>query len=266
MKHLLKPFQILYCIYAFTIFVALMLVIFPFALIASFFGRIRGGNAVYRLCMLWGDCWLPLVGIIHKNIYESREPKDTQFIYVANHISYMDAPVIVKTLRRPIRPLGKYEMSKIPVFGYIYKNTIVTVDRSSAEARARSVRQLKAVLRKDISIFIFPEGTFNTTGKPLKEFYDGAFRIAIETQTPIRPVLFLDAYNRQHYGSVLSLNPGRSRSVFLEPVPVQGYTMQDVQLLKQEVFDRMERKLIEYKASWIEVQTEKSKVKSQTQE
>ena len=260
MKLVLKPFQIIYCIYALTVFVALMIIIFPFVLTASFFGRIKGGNAVYRLCMFWSDCWFPLVGIIHKNIYESDEPKDQQFIYVANHIAYIDAALIVKTLRQPIRPLGKAEMSKIPVFGYIYKNVIVLVDRSSAEARARSVRQLKAVLRKNISIFIFPEGTFNTTGKPLKDFYDGAFRIAIETQTPIRPVLFLDAYDRLNYHSIFSFNPGRSRSVFLEPVPVDGYTMHDVQLLKQQVYDIMESKLLEYGASW--VKSQKLKVKS----
>ena len=260
MKQVLKPFQIIYCIYAFIAFIALMLIIFPFVLTASFFGRIKGGNAVYRLCMLWGDCWFALVGIFHRNIYESDEPPNKQFIYVANHISYLDAPVIVKTLRRPIRALGKAEMAKVPVFGYIYKSVIVLVERNSAEARARSVRQLKAVLRKNISIFIFPEGTFNLTDQPLKEFYDGAFRIAIETQTPIRPLLFLDAYDRQHYRSVFSFNPGRSRSVFLEPVPVAGLTLHDVPALKQQVYDIMERKLLEYKASWIKSQ--KLKVKT----
>jgi 1-acyl-sn-glycerol-3-phosphate acyltransferase len=41
---------------------------------------------------------------------------------------------------------------------------------------------------------MFPEGTFNETNAPLKDFYDGAFRIAIETKTAVKPVLFLDAY------------------------------------------------------------------------
>ena len=159
--------------------------------------------------------------------------------------------IVAKTFRKPVRPLGKAEMAKVPVFGYIYKNAIVTVDRTNAERRAKSVRQLKAVLRKGISIFIFPEGTFNLTHQPLKEFYDGAFRIAIETQTPIRPVLFMDAYNRLHYDSIFSLNPGRSRSVFLDPIPVNGYTLHDVQKLKQEVYEIMEKKLVEYRAGWI---------------
>jgi 1-acyl-sn-glycerol-3-phosphate acyltransferase len=229
-----------------------MILIFPFVIIASFFGRIKGGNAIYRLCMLWGDIWFFLVGIRHRNIFETPIDRDKQYIYVANHISYLDAPVIVKSLRSPIRALGKYEMSKVPIFGYIYKKAIVMVDRRDAEKRARSVRILKSVLRRKISIFIFPEGTFNLTNKPLKDFYDGAFRIAIETQTPIKPALFLDAYNRMNHESIFSLNPGKSRTIFLETIEVDAYTMQDVQKLKERVYELMERKLIEYRASWIE--------------
>lgn len=252
MKYLLKPLQFIYSLYAFAMFIGLMLLIFPFVIIASFFGRIKGGNAIYRLCMLWGDLWFFLIGMPHRNIYEKKPQRDQQYIYVANHISYMDAPVIVKSLRRSIRVLGKSEMAKVPVFGYIYKYAVVIVNRSNAEERAKSVRQLKSVLRKGISIFIFPEGTFNLTHQPLKDFYDGAFRIAIETQTPILPVLFLDAYDRMHYRSIFALTPGRSRSIFLEPVPVNGYTLSDVQKLKQQVYELMDTKLREYKASWIE--------------
>jgi 1-acyl-sn-glycerol-3-phosphate acyltransferase len=142
-------------------------------------------------------------------------------------------------------------MSRIPLFGFIYKNAIVTVDRSNAAARANSVRVLKSVLRKDISIFMFPEGTFNETHRPLKEFYDGAFRIAIETQTPVKPILFLDAYDRLPYESLFSLNPGRSRSVFLKEISVEGLSLKDVPALKQKVHDVMEQALIRYKAGWI---------------
>src|SRR5689334_18759469 len=141
MKLLLKPFQVIYCVYALICFVAIMLLVFPFVIIVSFFGRIKGGNAIYRLCTFWGDLWFLLTGIWHRNIYESVEDDKSQYIFVANHISYLDAAIIVKTLRRPIRPLGKAEMAKVPIFGYIYKKTIVTVDRTDAERRAKSVRQ-----------------------------------------------------------------------------------------------------------------------------
>jgi 1-acyl-sn-glycerol-3-phosphate acyltransferase len=228
-----------------------MFVVLPFVVVGSLFGKIHGGNFIYYACCIWADVWIFVIGIRHRNLYEAAHDKEKQYIFVANHMSYFDAPIIVKTLRQPVRVLGKSEMSKVPFFGFIYKKAIVTVDRRSPENRARSVRVLKSVLRKRISIFIFPEGTLNETGLPLKEFYDGAFRIAIETQTPIKPILILDTFKRLHYASIFSLNPGRSRSVFLEEISVQGLTSKDVIDLKQKVFHIMEQKLIEYKADWI---------------
>jgi 1-acyl-sn-glycerol-3-phosphate acyltransferase len=248
MRYLLKPFQWLYCIYALLLFIGIMLLLFPFMLIASLFGRITGGNMIYRLCMLWGDIWFFLIFIFHRNYYEQPADKSKQYIFVANHISYLDAPIIVKAIRRPIRALGKTEMATVPVFGFIYKYAVVRVDRSDAENRAKSVRNMKSVLMKGISIIVFPEGTFNMTSKPLKEFYDGAFRVAIETQMPIKPILFLDAYN---YRSVFSLNPGKNRVIYLEEIPVDGLTQKDVAMLKQKAFEVMDNKLREYNASWI---------------
>lgn len=243
--------RLVYSFYALITFILFMLVVIPPVIIASFFGKVRGGNAIYRLCSYWADVWFFIIGIRHRNIYEYPHDKNKQYIFVANHISYLDAPVIVKTLHQRVRALGKAEVSKVPIFGFIYRNAVVTVDRSSSTHRANSVRILKSVIHKGISIFIFPEGTFNETGKPMKEMYDGAFRIAIETQTPIKPILFLDTWHRMHYSTAFSINPGRSRSVFLKEIPVEGLTNKDVDMLKQKVHQYMEQKLREYKAGWI---------------
>ena len=89
------------------------------------------------------------------------------------------------------------------------------------------------------------------THQPLKEFYDGAFRIAIETQTPIKPILFLDGYKRMHYRNIFTLTPGKNRAIHLAEIPVQGLTLDDIPQLKQTVFDVMEAKLRAYKANWI---------------
>jgi len=201
--------------------------------------------------MFWGDIWFPMVGILHKNIYEVPHDNRQSYIFVSNHISFLDAAIIVKTHRLPVRALGKEETARIPVFGYIYKNAIVTVNRENEADRFRSVKILKSLLKRHISILIFPEGTFNQTGNPLKSFYDGAFRIAIETQTPLKPVLFLDMYDRMPYGKLFSLTPGKSRSIFMEEIPVSGLTMQDVETLKNKVYALMEERLLHYKASWI---------------
>ena len=252
MRILLKPFQILYVVYAFVLFVALMIPVFIWALLVLPFGRIRGGNLVYYGCIAWADVWFALVFIFHRNIYLQELKSNQSYIFIANHISYLDAALIPKTFRHSIRPLGKVEMAKVPIFGFIYKNAIVSVDRSSAENRAKSVLLLKSILKKGISILVFPEGTFNMTHRPLKDFYDGAFRIAIETQTPIKPVVLLNGYDRMHYNSIFSLNPGKSQSIFLPEVSVQGLTLKDVGLLKEKVFEVMSDELVRRGAKWIE--------------
>jgi len=85
----------------------------------------------------------------------------------------------------------------------------------------------------------------------LSQFYNGAFRLAIETQTPIKPLLFLDAYDRMHYDTVFSMNPGISRAIYLDEIPVTGLTLDDVETLKEQVYRTMENHLHQLKATWI---------------
>lgn len=251
MKLLLKPIQWIYSIYAMVMFVATTLLVFPFVFIASFFGRIRGGNFIYKVCKVWGGMWFVLIGVRHKNIYEVPHDESRQYIFVANHISYMDIPPIILAINQPLRILAKFEMSKIPIFGFMYKRATIMVDRRDAERRARSIRLMKSVLNRHISIFIFPEGTFNETDKPLKEFFDGAFRIAIETQTPIKPLLFIDTLDRLHYKSIFSFSPGKCRTIFLAEIPVEGLQLQDIVMLKNKVYAAMEEGLLRYKPQTI---------------
>ena len=202
---------------------------------------------MYIIAKVWGKIWYICIGLMHKNYFESIPDKNRQYIFVANHSSYMDIPALVRCMQQPYRVLGKYEMVKIPVFGFIYKCAVILVERSSAEKRAKSFQELKQALAKGLSIFIFPEGTFNETGKPLKNFYDGAFRIAIETQTPIQPIIFLDTIKRLPPGHLLQLTPGKSRAVFLKPIAVNNFThASDIGALKKLVYQEMESALIQY--------------------
>lgn len=247
MKILLKPLQWIYCMYALLAFIAVMFIAVPFVVVALFFGRITGGNFIYKVCKAWGFTWYFLVGIRHQNIYEAAHDLSRQFIFVANHISYMDIPPTVMAINQPVRVLAKYEMSKVPVFGFIYKSATVLVDRSNAEKRAESIREMKDFIRHHISIFIFPEGTFNETPAPLKDFFDGAFRIAIETETPVKPMLFIDTADRLHFSSIFTLTPGKCRVVFMDEVPVKGLTIEDLPVLKQRVHNLMEAGLRKYR-------------------
>ena len=247
MQFVTKALQFLYSIYAFLLFVVCVIIAFPLTLICSLFGKVTGGNLMYRCYAALFRGWYLLTGIYHKDIYESEEDHSSQYIFVANHISYMDIPPFLLAIHQPVRILGKYEMVKVPVFGWIYRMAVVLVERSSPEARARSVRALRSALKRNISIFIFPEGTLNETGEPLKDFFDGAFRLAIEMQTPIKPLLFIDTVDRLHYSSLFRLTPGPNRVVHLPEVPVDGLTMNDLKALKQKVHDIMDAGLRRYR-------------------
>lgn len=244
LKKIVYPF---YLAFAYLTFVAGLLIIFPGVLLALLIGQPTAGNMVIRLSRAWSDGWLFLIGVRPTIMTESPVDPNKHYVFVANHISYIDIPLIFQGIRKnSFRVLGKIEMSKIPVFGLLYRLAVVLIDRTSAKSRAESISKLQEVLNQNISIFIFPEGTFNESKKPLKNFYDGAFRIAIETQTPIKPIVFLDAVNRMHHKSIFSITPGPSRAVQLPEIPVNGYTQDDIATLKKATFDAMEACILKY--------------------
>jgi len=216
-------------------------------------GKSRGGNIMYDLFRVMAKIWLRLTAINHKITYEATPNPDSQYIFVCNHISYLDAILIIPTLTHHFRPIGKYELLKIPIFGFLYKYCVITVNRSSAEDRARSLNDLRKVLATGISILVFPEGTFNETREPLKNMYDGAFKLAIETGKTIQPVLLLDSFDRLHFSSLFKLTPGKSRAIYIEQIKPSDYPHADPKELKAITEKIMSDKLIEYKAPWINI-------------
>ena len=239
----------LYVIYAAFWFIGIMFLILPFICLASFFGIVTGGNIIFYFLWFWSRTWFPIVGMPVKRIYQGNQAHDGAMIFVVNHCSYLDAALAVGRIRLPFRPLGKIEMQKIPVFGFIYRHAVVSVDRSSAKDRAKSVRKMMDMIRKGVSILIFPEGSTNRTGEPMTPFHNGAFKIAIETQTDIKPVLFLDNVDRLPDGKgLLALNPGRIRILYMQPIIVKGLTMEDLPALKQRVYDEMHAALLQYRS------------------
>jgi 1-acyl-sn-glycerol-3-phosphate acyltransferase len=247
MKPILSFFRFFYCLYAFLWFLILLIGLTPGILLAALLTQPQSGNLVNYLCRFWSFTWFGLIGILHQNVYSDKDDPAVSYVFVANHISYLDIPVIFRAIRpHMIRVLGKAEMARIPLFGTLYKMAVVMVDRSSTENRARSLLVLKKMLQRQISVFIFPEGTFNESGQPLKAFYPGAFQLAIETNTPIRPVVFLGTHRLMHYRSVWTLRPGICRAIHLPAIPVEGLSVKDVSALMGQVHRVMERTIIEY--------------------
>jgi 1-acyl-sn-glycerol-3-phosphate acyltransferase len=121
----------------------------------------------------------------------------------------------------------------------LYKKVVVMLDRKNPESRAASVQALKVEIAAGQSIFIFPEGTMNTTDELLGNFYDGAFRIAIETQTPLVPMVLINAKALLPRKAPLQVKPGTITCLFLPPVQVTGLGLADVESLKATVKAQM---------------------------
>ena len=237
----------LYVSYCIILFVVFFLVLFPFFLLFGFFGA-WGRKAVWQIIRGWSYVWFFLIGMPAKRIYLQKPDKRRNYIVVANHVSYIDTPLIFRTIPFFVRPLAKKELAKIPLFGRLYKQVAVLVDRSDASSKSKSIHLLRRTLQSEGSIFIFPEGTFNETEDPLRPFYDGAFRLALRTGTNILPVIFPDTIKRWHYSSLWKWSPGINRAVFLPEVSVADFDVNDIQGLKKKVFDDMWQAMLTYKS------------------
>ena len=199
---------------------------------------------VYRINYVWLTSWGLLSGIIIQTKGDKkRDPKET-YVFISNHCNLFDIVMTGSRIQHAFMPLAKKEVLKVPVLGQLVGINSVPVDRSSKESRRQSFERMVERIRQKTSILIFPEGTRNRTAKPLKEFYDGGFRLAITTQVPIMPIVLLNIRKLQPVGTFL-VSPGKISLNFLDPIPTKGMELTDVEKLKQMVFDRMQKFILE---------------------
>lgn len=244
-KLLKKVASFLFLIWGFLVFISAMIFVLPFILLMSaLFKKKKGQNILFFFLKIWA--WIFSVLCFFPVRIRGREKLNTDkaCIYVCNHNSYLDAIVVVLSIPGSFKPLGKIEMVKTPIFGMIYRRVVVLIDRKSQESRARSVEELKFDLENGQSILIFPEGTMNRTDKPLSEFYDGAFRLAIETQTDIVPMVILNARKLLPRNNALGIRPGVLESIFADRINVGRMKTENLGDLKNRVYRCMEELII----------------------
>ena len=246
-KTQINPIRYIYSIYGLMLLVAFLIALFPFALLVLFLRKPLGGNLFYKVASEYARCWLFFMRIHYKELYieHSVFNKKEAAIYIANHQSYIDIILMLSVMNTPFRPLGKDQMSKIPVFGFFYDRLVITVNRESSTSKIQSLLSLSKTLEAGMSVFIFPEGTFNETTSPLKIFRTGAFQLAIKKRVTIRPLLFLDSKDRMHYSSLLSMRPGPCRVAFLKEI--HSNCQQKTEQLKDKVFETMKQALLEFR-------------------
>jgi len=235
-------FSKLYIVWVLLVFTAFMILFLPGFLIPPIFGP-RAVVVTHFFIKCWSRIYSILNFIPYEIRHRERIKRGASYIFVSNHTSYMDIPALVVTIKGQFRALAKKELLKIPVFGWIAQIMCVVVDRSSNESRRQSMDNLKRILGMGISVLIFPEGTQNRTKEILQPFYDGAFRIAVETQQPIIPIVVLNAGEIMPPGKVF-IKPGKIVVVIGEEIPTTGLTLTDVKELREKVFGIMSQMIV----------------------
>jgi 1-acyl-sn-glycerol-3-phosphate acyltransferase len=198
----------------------------------------------YKVAQFWGKSILFGMGFWEevKNIQHIEKTKS--YMFIANHTSMIDIMLMLSVVKNPSVFVGKIELTKIPLFGYIFKRTSIIVDRNCSKSRIEVYNEAQKRLNNGLSVCIFPEGLVpSDENVVLSEFKNGAFRLAIEHQIPIVPMTFFDCKKRFSY-TFFSGSPGKLRVKVHPFIDTQGLTLKDKESLKKQAFDLIFNELV----------------------
>ena len=191
----------------------------------------------------WGSWVLFWMGFrIELDNQSTINPKQS-YIIIGNHTSVMDIMVLLKLIKLPFVFVGKIELSKIPIFGPFYKKSNIMVDRKSPKSRKEVYDQVINFVNKGNGIAIYPEGGVPDTKIMLAPFKNGAFRMAIEHQLPIIPMVYLDNKRKFPY-DVYKGSPGKLRVKILPIIQTKGLTLKDLDDLRDFAYKLMYNELM----------------------
>ncbi|WP_396209940.1 lysophospholipid acyltransferase family protein [Flavobacterium sp.] len=188
----------------------------------------------FKIARIWAKIILIGMGFNYKISGQDVFEEGKSYVLVANHTSMTDIMLMLVLVKNhPFVFVGKKELAQIPIFGFIYKRVCILVDRSNSRSRFQVFERAQKRILQGLSICIFPEGGVPEEHIVLDEFKDGAFRIAIEHQLPIVPMVFFDNKKRFSY-TFFSGSPGKMRAKILPIIPTKGKTLNDKNELKQQ--------------------------------
>ena len=213
--------RLIYCVILWTFF----------ALIAA----IAGIPALYltgRIDVLWNlSLWAArtgrrLAGIRVRAVgRESLEP-GRAYLFMANHTSNLDPPIITPLLGRRIAIIAKQELFKIPLFGYaMRKANFVALNRADRRSAVESVGNAVHVLQSGLGMMVFPEGTRSRDGL-LLPFKKGPFHLAMEAGVPVVPITVVGAHEAWPKGT-MKLRAGEVVVYFHRPIDPRRFASRE---------------------------------------
>jgi len=237
----MKFVRLVHTIYSFTIFSALFLVFFPLLLYPILFPKqFQWVGIINRW---WAKCMFILTFLPYRIECRTKLDRTKQYIFCPNHFSYLDIPTMGLN---PVNTIfvGKNDMEKIPLFGFMYRKLHITVNRASLKSRFNTILASMKAIDEGKSLVIYPEGGMVTKEPPkMCAYKDGAFRTAIEKQIAIVPVTIPFNWIILPDEEKMRLHQGTVKVIFHEPIETKGMTLNDIPNLKQQVFSIIDTEL-----------------------
>jgi len=235
MDFIKRIFIRLYSTYGFFIFGLLFILLFPFFLVFILLNDKH--PFVFTLNRIWAYLFFKLIFIPVEVVYEEKLPKNGQYIFCANHTSYLDIPII-GYLNYKAAFIGKSSLAKVPIFGFMFRRIHITVDRKKLRSRSEAIKRAFDVLGKGVSLIFFPEGGIISKNPPaLANFKDGAFRAAIEKQIPVVPVTIPFNWIILPDDNKFLLNWRKAKIVVHKPIVADNADAATVKLVKEKTFE-----------------------------
>ena len=180
------------------------------------------------LIQIWMKVFFTLTGVRRKFVGKSHFKKGENYVVVCNHHSFLDPPLSSPGIPTANKTIAKIEMSRIPLFGIVYKRGSVLVDRKNEESRKASYGKMKEILEMGLHMCIYPEGTRNKTAEPLQRFHDGAFKLAIDAGKAIIPSLIFNSRLVMPPDKGFYFWPHKVEMHFLPPIYPEGKSIAEL--------------------------------------
>ena len=215
-------------------FVITFLIIFIPSMLAYLFKDEKKGQYYFiKVSKVWMDFWLLLIGCPVTITGKENFKPGHNYVVVFNHNAMLDVPLSAPHVPGPNKTIAKSSFAKVPIFGWFYTRGSVLVNRKDDRSRIKSFEAMKSVLASGMHMCIYPEGTRNRTAEPLKQFYDGAFKLATETQKEIMPCVIIGTRKAMPIHKPFYLLPVKLKMHFLPAVPAHNISSKE---LKEKVF------------------------------
>ncbi len=198
----------------------------------------------HRLRSVWGQIIMFLSGLSPKTSYKAKLDKNEQYIFVANHFSYLDILSLNVQINHYFRFLAKSELARIPLFGMFFRTIDIAVNRSSVRDSVSAFQLAEKAIMAGDSLGIFPEGGIANQVPKMIKFKTGAFRIAIKHNVKIVPISIIDNWKRLPQGGLESGGtPGKMRVIVHEPIQTESLTTEDLPNLIQTTYDTIQKSI-----------------------